>query len=238
MSRSPRSPFVMIVIGAVGAGCGSSSSDGVPGVDSGVDANGDTVGDVSMVDGDVTGADTSTSENGDGSLDDGDTAPCKDAVGDADPPANPAECPTEHPGFGDVHKPCSAPPSVRCAYRDPCPQRPTCIDPFDVYVCHDLGAGATWVLVSDDYSVHDCPSSIPRVGDPCPCAPHRGFAGCSYGKCPSVTYASCRVTDVVQKTWQTSPVCCNPPEPDAGPDAVVDTRPVDDGCVIEAAPTG
>jgi hypothetical protein len=140
-----------------------------------------------------------------------------DAVTDArDAIVNPAECPKTDPGFGAIHKPCTAGASVRCAYEDLCPQRPAG-QTENVYACHDDGTGDHWTLVSKDY-VPSCPATEPKPGDACPCTIHMAFVACNYGVCEDFTrtYAACKGIDTFDQEWKVTPIACNPPEPDGG----------------------
>lgn len=210
MRRALRSPHVVtLAIGALAGACGSGSSE------------------ASTTSNDAAPRDDSSLSPTDASdLDDGDAAPGPDMRGGADggdaedAQPNPPECPATDPGFGVKFKPCSVPTSIVCSYPDACDLRPADAGPpFNVYVCHDPGSGGRWTLV-DDYTP-DCPSSKPGDGDACPCSPHMLYVACLYGTCQGfdrVVY-DCQTADDNLTTWKSTPVGCNPPEPDGGLDA-------------------
>ncbi len=142
-----------------------------------------------------------------------------DAQDGRDATLNPPECPATDPGIGAIHKPCTAPASVRCSYEDLCPQHP--VDQTqNVYICHDDGTGDHWTLASKEY-VPSCPTAEPKTGDPCPCTIHMAFVACNYGLCEDFTrtYAACKGVDTFDLEWKVTPIACNPPEVDGGGDA-------------------
>ena len=192
-----RTPFVMTFalasLGSLGTACSSKGADSSSNADTGFDANIDTgVEDTTPLLPPDTHFDTK----------------------------NPAECPIDDPGFGAKEKPCAVDPKIVCSYIDHCPLRPSDAGaPFNVYLCHDSGSGAKWTLVSDDYAP-DCPTLKPKDGDDCPCSPHMLYTACLYGTCEGVdrVFVDCQTADSYEKTWKTTPVSCNPPEPDGGLD--------------------
>jgi hypothetical protein len=132
---------------------------------------------------------------------------------------NPAGCPADDPGFGAKFQPCDLAPTTVCVYSDLCDRRPPDTGPpVNAYVCHDNGAGKHWVALVD--YTPTCPPDQPKDGDPCPCSPHMILYGCTYaceGK--SGTLSWCQTESEYGKTWYSTPVACNPPEPDGGLDA-------------------
>ena len=189
-----RPPFVMtFALASLGVACSSKGNGAPASADVGVDSSYDL--------------DTAPE----------DTTPLlpPDAHLDTD---NPAQCPHDDPGFGAKEKPCKVDPSILCTYVDRCPLRPSDAGPpFNVYLCHDNGAGARWTLVSADYTP-DCPTETPRVGADCPCSPHMLYVACVYGTCEAIdrVYLDCQTADEFQTTWKSTPVSCNPPEVDGG----------------------
>jgi hypothetical protein len=209
MRRALRSPFV-ITLAALSAACSGSSSD-APTNDADATTQDDT--NEPPVDADVH---TSIA---DALSDAGDVDAHHDARPEVDAPINPPECPPTDPGFGAKIKPCSAPSTVTCSYVDDCDLRPADAGPpYNVYLCHDTGSGAHWTLVGD--YTPDCPAIAPAVGDPCPCSPHMLYVACLFGTCEALNrvFYDCQTADEFQTTWKSTPVSCNPPEPDGGLD--------------------
>jgi len=193
--KSPRAPFVVTVGIGLGVGLGTACSSG-----SGSTSPEQDSGDL----------DSSIGSDGEG-VDSG----VADSSADGSDSDNPPECPKDDPGFGAKQKPCTAPMSVRCSYADGCNLRPPDAGAaLNVYFCH----AGVWSLFVDYTPI--CPTVAPKVGDPCPCSPHMLYVACLYGTCEGKdrVYEDCQTADTFDDTWKSTPVSCNPPEPDGGLD--------------------
>lgn len=203
-----RAPFV-VTLSALGALSACSSSD--------ADAAAADVGSQSDTAIATSPDDTMVVDTRDAAGDarDADATEASDAALD-----NPIGCPADDPGFGPFHQPCSIKDTIRCRYRDDCPQRPADAGvALNVYSCNDDGSGPHWTLVSPAYTP-DCPVVEPVAGSACPCSPHMQYVACLYGTCEGLdsSYANCEGPEALEHAWRVTPSSCNPPEPDGGLD--------------------